>query len=135
MHDVNRKAMWARKKFGNLKMNGQLYGNPKVFEQDKLLKNYENLPKGDWKNPSSMSVKDGLKHAQHDIRWYAHLIDDPKKKVLFAREATKMVNDSAKKAKTGFDVSRGVSVEAIYYKYKHNDKDGSKHGAYLRSLD
>jgi len=130
MKDSQRKAMFAKQR--TWKRDGKTYTNAKAFEQDKLLDQYRNLPRSYLGN---FPVEHGVKIGQHNVRWYASMIKEPKKKAEFAREAHKLINESKKTALTGHDVARGVTIESLYWKIGKDDKTGSKHGEYLRSLD
>jgi len=70
----------------------------------------------------SFTVQEGIEIAEEQIQRLAGGFREPDtsdKRIGFVRDATKLVNESVKKARTGYDIARGRDIDLIWMKYEY----------------
>jgi len=80
-----------------------------------------------------LTKKEAIKIQNKQIRYYLKLIKDKKKKNLFLK-AVKKLKVKNKKARTGYDISRGVDIERLYFVIIKDYSD-KEYWDYVGSLD
>ena len=82
----------------------------------------------------TFTVKQGLKKAEEQRRFYASRIKDPKKRKKFNEAVKKMIDKAKPGATSGLDIPRGLDIERLYWIIGLG-KTEEQHIEYCRSMD
>lgn len=106
---------------------------PKLKERsylidDKRLARAEKIAPRNYIHKGKFTIKKAKMIQKRDIYWWSSIIKDKKKKKEFLMAVKELQKRNAK-AKTPYEIPRGVDIEYLYYKIAlgYTDEQYSKH--------